>query len=256
MVLTDSSDNSFDMELTDSSDDSFDAGLIGDSVALRIANELASEFPFSLSSYFEADGSMLQHKAQSEVKLIIHNQSTSIELTSPVYADFHATCYLLPDQNVDAGSTTQVSFSIDPDWWWWATGVLMYKLQGKNTDQSNEDAMSSEEETTCIQLVIIWKVYSSKEFSVASYLLEHSEDYAWDVDKLLELDEYYELVNIQNGFIEDTWLMYDNTVLMTSLNMTHEECYKLDMTISETSIKDDTQRPRYIGLSGYRYIGL
>jgi hypothetical protein len=42
--------------------------------------------------------------------------------------------------------------------------------------------------------------------------------------------------------------MHDNTVLMTSLNVTREECYKLEMTISEGSIKDDTQRPHYIDM--------
>jgi hypothetical protein len=217
MASTDSSDNSFDMELTDSSD------------------------PKSTQS--------LQNDVPSEVKLIIHNQSTSIELTSPAHAGLYATCYLLPDQNVDVGSTTQVSFGIDPDWWWWATGVLMYKLQGKNTDQSNEDVMSSEEETTCIQLVIVWKVNSSKEFSAASYLLEHSEECVWNKHWLLSLRKHYKLTNIQHSTIEDTWLVYDNTVLMTSLNMTHEEeCYKLEITISEASISDDTLRPRYIGL--------
>jgi hypothetical protein len=71
------------------------------------------------------------------------------------------------------------------------------------------------------------------------------------MNDLEDLAEYYKLFNMQYDLIEDTWLMRDNTVLMTSLNITREpEWYKLKMTISRTSIKYDTQRLRYIGLNG------
>jgi hypothetical protein len=192
-----------------------------------------------------------QDDASSKVKLIIHNQFPGIELTSPVYAGRHVTCYLVPDQSINISSIIQVDFNINitrrmP------TGVLMYKLQRKNINQSNEDSIPGEEEATCIQLVIIWIVNnSSKEFSAASYLLEHNEDSAWCRCELMKLEKYCKLTNIQYGIIEDTWLMHDNTVLLKRVNVTCEEkCYKLDMTISETSIKEDTQRPRYIDLNG------
>jgi hypothetical protein len=214
MASIDSSDDSFDMELIDSSDT--------DTIQ------------------------PLQNDVSSEVRLIIHNQFPSIELTSPVYVGRHATCHLSPDQRVDAGCAIQASFNIDSDRRW-STGVLMYKLQRKTTVQSNGDVISNEKKTTCIQLAIIWKVKDSKEFLTASYLLEHNEDCVWDRVKLKRLVKHYKLANIQHGTIENTWLMHDNTVLMTSLNVSHEEeCYKLEMTISKGSIKDDTQRPRYI----------
>jgi hypothetical protein len=59
---------------------------------------------------------------------------------------------------------------------------------------------------------------------------------------LLDLDKHYELANIQHVTIEATWLMHDSTVLMSSLSaICEEECYKLEMTISEASIKDDAR---------------
>jgi hypothetical protein len=187
-----------------------------------------------------------QDDAPSKMKLIIHNQFPGIELTFPVYAGRHVTCHSLPDQSINVDSTIQVDFNINTTQYM-PTGVLMYKLQRKATDQSNEDVTSSENEATCIQLIIIWKINSFKEFFTASYLLEHKKDYFWDRNELLRLNEHYKLTNIQHGIIENTWLMHDNTVLMTSLNVTHEEeYYKLKMTISEESVKDDTQRPRYI----------
>jgi hypothetical protein len=189
----------------------------------------------------------LQNGALSEVKLIIHNQFPGIELTSPIYAGRHVTCCLLPDQSINVDSTIQADFNIDITQHM-PTGVLMYKLQRKNTDQSNEDGISNQNEASCVQFVITWIVKNSKGFFADSYLFEHNEGCVLDRDKMLELNEYYELTNIQYGTIEETWLMHDNTVLMTSLNVTREECYKLEMTISEGSIKDDTQRPHYIDM--------
>jgi hypothetical protein len=127
----------------------------------------------------------------------------------------------------------------------------MYRLQRKNVDQSNEEDISSEEEATCIQLVMIWEIDSPKEFHVDSYLIEHDKGHVWNGDRLMKLASKYELVDIRHSLIEDTYLMHDNTVLMTSWNTTHEEeRYKLEMTISEASIKDDSRRPWYIDVDG------
>jgi hypothetical protein len=176
-----------------------------------------------------------------KMKLKIHHQFPGIELVSPVYAVDGATRYMPLDQRVDVGSTVQTGFNIDTDQKE-SIGVLLYTLQKKNTDQPNE------EESTCVQLVIIWKVNSSKEFCVNLFLIEHDKDRIWDGDGLMELAEHYKLTNIQHVTIEETWLMHDNTVLMIRSNKTSKgDCYELEATISETSIKEDTQRLRYIG---------
>jgi hypothetical protein len=183
-----------------------------------------------------------QNDPPSKVELTIHHQFPGTELVSPVYASKGATCYLSPDQSVDIGSTAQVGFNINLSQSE-SIGALMYKLQRKNTNEFDGD------EAACIQFVIIWKVDDSKEFCVASFLIEHDKGCAWDRDGLMKLAEHYSAFNIQHGPVEETWLMHDNTVLMTSLSVTHEEeCCELEMTISETSIKDDTQRLLYIDM--------
>jgi hypothetical protein len=182
-----------------------------------------------------------------KMTLIIHHQFPGVELVSPVYFSLLGTCCLSPDQCVDAGSTMQASFNIDPDENQ-STGILMYKLQRKNIDQPNVETISNEE-TKCIQLVIIWNVDNSKEFYINSLLIEHDEGHVWDRVMLMSLAFSCELFSIQYGPIEETYLMYDNTVLMTCLNAAYEEeYYKLEMTISEASIKNDTQRPLYFDL--------
>jgi hypothetical protein len=80
--------------------------------------------------------------APLKVKLVIHNQCPGIELVSPVYGGDSITCYISPDQRVDAGSKMQVGFSIHPAREE-SIGIFMHKLQKKKTDQSNEDIMSS-----------------------------------------------------------------------------------------------------------------
>jgi hypothetical protein len=64
----------------------------------------------------------------------------------------------------------------------------------------------------------------------------------------MKLFEDYRPCYIQQyGPIESTYLIHDNNVLMERVNTTREaEYYKLEMTISEGSIKDGTWRPRYI----------
>jgi hypothetical protein len=184
-----------------------------------------------------------QRSAPSKVTLMIHHQCPGIELVSPVYACDGAICYLSPDQKVHVGSTTQANFNT-VFCWKKSLGILMYEL--KNTKQFNKSAISSEDEARCIQLFMTWKVDVSKEFCVYSCLIEHDRRCVWDKDKLLELARRYKLHDIHVP-IEMTYLMRDNTVLMKRVNVIREEdCYKLEMTISQGSIKYDTWMPRYV----------
>jgi hypothetical protein len=183
-----------------------------------------------------------------EVKLVIHHQFAGIELVSPVYAYDSATCYLSPDQKVVVGSTTQAGFNIDlaqgeP------IGILMYEL--KNMKQSNMDTISSEDETKCIKFFMVWKIINSKKFYINWHIIVHDKGRIWDRDKLIELAKWSDTFNIQHSPIEETYLMHNNTALMTRVNVTcEEECYKLEMTISETSIKHNTWRPWHFEMDG------
>jgi hypothetical protein len=181
-----------------------------------------------------------QNATLSKVKLIAHHQFPGVELVSPVYVGDGIACYLSPDQRVDVGSTMQAGFNIDLEQEK-PIGALMYKLQRKNTNQTNE-------ETTCIQFVVTWKVYRSGEFCVAPRLIEHDNGHVWDIASLNKLAEGCDGFNIQHGLIEHTRLTHDDIVLMTSMNVTREEeCYILEITISKAST-NDTQRLQYTSL--------
>jgi hypothetical protein len=200
-----------------------------------------------MTSTYSSDTNTIQpcrNIASSEVKLIIHHQFPGIELVSPIYACCYATCYSSPDQRVDVGFTTQANFKTAFHWRE-PLGILMYEL--KNTKQPNKNAISSKEKSRYIQLPIIWKVNNSNEFFVVSGLMEYDKEYVWNRDNLMKLAKWYGLFNIRHVPIENTYLMRDNTVLMTRVNVTHEgDCYKLEMTISKTSIKYNTWRLEYI----------
>jgi hypothetical protein len=190
-----------------------------------------------------------QNGAPSKVKLTIHNQCLGIELASPVYAGDGTTCYLSPAQKADTGSTMQVGFDIklaqDE-----SIGIFMYKLQRKNNDPSNEDTISSEEEAICTRHVFVWKAYKSGKVHVYTDIVEHDKDCVWDEDSLMKLAAKYKLYDIQHNPVKHTWLLRDNTEIMTSLNATREEeYYKLEMIISEGSIEDHVWRPKYIDMN-------
>jgi hypothetical protein len=191
-----------------------------------------------------------QNDIPSKIKLIVHNQCPDIELISPVYASNGATCYLSSDQRADVGSKMQADFSIHPGHKE-AIGILMYKLERKSTYQSNDNIIPSEDELSCTQLVMIWKVYKSGKFHVYSAPIEHDRCRVWDRDSMMKLAESYELFDVIHSPVKHTWLTHNNNaLLMTSLDVIRkEECYKLEMTISEGNIKDYTWKPRYIGLN-------
>jgi hypothetical protein len=175
-----------------------------------------------------------------KIKLMIHHQFPGTELASPIYARRHAICCLRPEQKVDVGSTMQACFKIDPEQEK-PIGVLMCRLGRMN--EFNED------EATCIQLIMIWKIDRFKRFRVVAHLIEHDKGRVWDKAGLMKLAKHYKLTNIQHGLIEETWLIHDNTVLSTRVNIAlEEEGYKIETILSETNIKDDTLRPWYFGM--------
>jgi hypothetical protein len=184
-----------------------------------------------------------RNSTPSRLKLMIRNLCPSIKLTYPVYVSNDATCYLSPDQTVNVGSTTQAGFKNNL-FCKNSSGALLYMIQRKNTHGRNE--------VTCTQFLIAWEVRGSGELFIALDLIEHDKNRTLDKNGLAKLAKDQRGFNIQCGLIEDTWIMHDNTVLMTRVNVIREtKCYRLEMTISEASVKDDTQRPRYIGLNRF-----
>jgi hypothetical protein len=78
----------------------------------------------------------IQNDLPSEVKLMIHHQFPNIELVSPMYAGEGVVRYLLPDQNIDTGSTIEAYFSTDLNQDE-SISILMCKLERKDNDEIN-----------------------------------------------------------------------------------------------------------------------
>jgi hypothetical protein len=205
---------------------------------------------FKMESTYDVDTIQShQNEALSKVKLLIHHQHPGIRLVSPIGAGDGAACHLSPAQKVDAGSIAQVGLNIDLSQEE-STSVLLYKLQRKNIDTSNEKSTSSKDKAICIYFVVIWKIYMSGNFRVALNLTERDRDYVWNSNRLMKLTECCELFDVRHNFIEYTRLIHDNIMLMAGVTLTREEeCYKLEMTISEANINWYIQRLHYIGLN-------
>jgi hypothetical protein len=167
---------------------------------------------------------------------MIYHQCPGIESVSSDYACDNATCYMSPDKRVVVGLIAEAGFNINLTQGE-TIGILRYEL--KNTKQFNEDAISSEDEARCIQVFMIWKINNSKEFRVVLCLIEHDKRYVWDRDRLMKLTRSCSISNIHVP-IEIIYLMYDNTVVILKANITYEEYYKLEVTISKAGIKYDT----------------
>jgi hypothetical protein len=172
----------------------------------------------------------------SELKLTIHNLCPNIRLAHPVYVSNHVTCYRAPDQIVDIGSTAKIGFKNNL-FSESSSGVLLYKLK-ITYEESNE--------ATWTQIFMFWSVHESGELFLTLYLIEHDKSDVLDKNRLMRLIEDWKGFNIRCNLIEETWLMHDNIMLMLKINVIREaKYYKLEMTISETSVRDDTWRLHY-----------
>jgi hypothetical protein len=164
------------------------------------------------------------------MKVNIHNQCSGFNLTNGGY--FSAGTYWneSPNGEVKSGSTT--SADLTP---FLSTfgGVLAYRLEEEYA------------EATYIRLLVAWKSEGYKKFRVFVHLIEHEDWRDWSK---VRLEEYYQRYASQlstyTGPIKNTWLIEDDIVLMTALELDFTQRDDvLNITISE-SVKDEhTKRP-------------
>jgi hypothetical protein len=200
--------------------------------------------------------------------VIIHNRCSDFELVSPANFVHNTIWYIPPDQKVDANTMIkaifgrnmfEIEFKI----------ALIYNLQMKkrleSNDQSNADNAFTENTSTSIQLLVMWgpSVKYKNGFSVRALLIKHDDAIIWDEDKLKDLHSMHLAqlnkgihVDVSNEFkdinfftsngnpfaIEDTWMLDDATVLMTTLKW-NGGSYTFEITISEGTRKHDSMEP-------------
>jgi adenylyl- and sulfurtransferase ThiI len=122
------------------------------------------------------------------------------------------------------------------------TTALIYNLQKKShnsSNQSTEDNTFTENLSTNIQLVVIWRAYNNR-FSVRALLIKNSNTITWDEDKLEKLYSMYCTLR-GNSRTKNTWRLDDATVLMTASKQ--EADHTFEITISKRTRKCSSIEP-------------
>jgi hypothetical protein len=189
--------------------------------------------------------------------VFFHNQCSDFELVSPVYFGHNMIWHTPPNQKVNANAATRADPKIDATELKFA-GALIYKLQRKKhpNNQSNADSIFTEDTSTSLQLLVLWKCIH-RYFFVRALLIKHSDSITWNEDTLKKLHSMY-LVLLYKGLlidfrhilheyypIKDTWLLDDATVLMTTLKW-KKRTNTLKITISEGTKEDDSMEPLWV----------
>jgi hypothetical protein len=187
-------------------------------------------------------------------------------LVSSVYFGHDVIWFIPPDQKVDTNNMTSAifgQFTADHKF----SSALIYKLQrkrhAKSNNQFNADNALTEVSSTNVQLLVIWKYDAwDNEFSVCALLIKHGSTIIWDAYKLEKLHSIHLALLNKDLFIiigdkygsdlliefkedpfaiEDTWLLNDATVLVTS--KWKKESRTFEIAISKGTRKDDIMEP-------------
>jgi hypothetical protein len=182
--------------------------------------------------------------------VIVHNQYSDIELTSPEY---FCNCEVYNEHSIDRMSDVammKIGFRFDLEQGE-SGGVMIYKVQRKgnvksdhqpSTDTTSIEAIENTSKT--MQLLIAWKIERFGEPRIRIMLVEHDnelvlrEKLAQLYDKINDvLSKEYDLFFKSNSIFKSTWLVCDNTVLEATYKVVHEEGLGLNITISK-GVKD------------------
>jgi hypothetical protein len=147
------------------------------------------------------------------------------------------------DQKVDAETMIRASFgrSIFKAEF---SSALIYKLQRKKSLESNADNTSTKDTSTSLQLLVIWGLNDKYDLCVRALLIKHSNTITWNEDTLKKLHSMHLSLCRDDDVIEDTWLLDDATVLMTTSKW-KVGCI-FEIIISDGTRKDDTMEPLWV----------
>jgi hypothetical protein len=102
----------------------------------------------------------------------------------------------------------------------------------------------TEDPLTNLQLLAIWGLNDEYDLCVRSLLIKHSNTITWNEDTLERLcSTHFSLCKVAKT-IKDTWLLDDETVLITELKRKANRAFEI--TISEGTRKDDTMVPLWV----------
>jgi hypothetical protein len=182
---------------------------------------------------------------QPSVKLDIHNQCLNVDLVSPIYTTYgRLECHRPPDYKVCAGNTIRSSFIINEPGNG-SGGILIYKLQRKQTNESTE---ISKDTSSAIHLLVVWEISGSKMLYAGVLLVEYDKRFDWNKNdlKYLHRKSFGRLRQFPDSATE-TWSLDDNMTLMITFEIMNEG-QLLNVTISEVKRNSYVETPVHIDL--------
>jgi hypothetical protein len=181
----------------------------------------------------------------------IHNQCSNTKLVLPVYFGNGTVHLKLSGRQIDTSTKMNASLGIN------ATqnnfkGVLLFKLQIYSDSQHNVNTSTkkaNKEKEKYVYMLVVCKMKNSNPFAYAA-LIEYTEEYIWSENELKKLyDQNHDQFKKYNGATSGTWLMSNNMILKTSLNVIYSKRkFELGISISEEKKRDYAMRPFRINL--------
>jgi hypothetical protein len=183
------------------------------------------------------------------LNITIFNQYPNLELKFPVYFSNETTYCVPPNQQADTGNATKTSFGISykqEDF----KCVSLYKLQRKNVtksdNRSDNSTASADNTATNMYLLVAW-IIENYDHKFCVWLIECTNDFTWDEDKLWALySEYNDQFHMNDEHRIITWSMHDNAVMKTKLDITYGPDYQLDIIISKETREHSMLKPTKI----------
>jgi hypothetical protein len=176
---------------------------------------------------------------QSAIDVTIDNRCVDIELTCPVYFTKDATYHIQLPRQVDSKSSMKVNFKtcINQDTF---GGALLYHLQRKKNDESDNRSDTEKDASIGAQLLVIWGCERNKLYSHA-LLVEHESTITWSKDELKRLYDIYKR-HYNTEFISDIdeWWLDDTTKLKTTCEKFYRG-FEMNVIMSE---EDDLLCPK------------
>jgi stalled ribosome rescue protein Dom34 len=128
--------------------------------------------------------------------------------------------------------------------------ALIYKLQKKkkhieSNDQSNVDSTFTDDISTSLQLLLIWRYDNVHKCSSRARLIKHSITITWDEDTLEKVHSIHLALLRSVPIIKDTWLLDDTTILMTASEW-EDYSQTFEITISEGTKEDSAMGPLWV----------
>jgi hypothetical protein len=119
-------------------------------------------------------------------------------------------------------------------------GVLIYRLQRKETHESTEICESS---SSVIHLLVVWKYSRSKKLYTDVLLVESDKRFDWNRDSLKELyRKNFARSRPFSDFATEIWSLNDNTALMTTFEIMNEDRI-VNIVIYEVERDNDIRMP-------------